>query len=685
MSAPCSSRPRPRTAGAGRSWLAVLATALLLAGCGGGGGGGTSPAAPVAPTPTPPPPPPAVQVDESRAASATATAQAGGTVQATGADGTVYTLTVPPGALSRDTTITIAPLLSADGVAIDRLVAGVRAEPSGLRFATPATLALQLPAGSALPPYGLRGFISANDGSELEFIPQRTDGSALTVAVPHFSVVGVAQFDDWLWACRPERVHHVAHQNACARLRPLFDVERARVAAEGGELDVVFILDVMGELQTWAQDGLAQRMTAARQQPLSEAFEHAVDEWTSWLHLWDVAGEQLTDRMNEFEGRLLGALIDQIQDQYRLLLVARMEALNAECLRDRGRVGYYVFQVLILDVYWTAYQGLPRPLPWQQEYCVDIHIEAFVPPVLTPGQDANVPIDIRVRFSDGVELPGQRLSVVVTATNASVTPGGGFFTSPIAQNFSLEPRARSSRLTITAAFANDFVQVRRPDGTFEVASVDTGVPRTARFGAGDDAGELELLAGPSSSLTLELTDAAPHEVNGAPLRGFARSTQFPQQDTVALDVPTATYETFAGDRFTAAASGTLTRSVQQDPGGTVTVTIAGQVTQSLEMIQTVSSSRRNIAAIVESRWGSVTATPVQATAHWDVGSTEWSGGLGPPYFSDGDGTVHQPSAVGVPLQLEPGRWCVTQQGRKRQVAGAPTTVTPFQSTVTLRP
>ncbi|MCW5610121.1 MAG: hypothetical protein KIS83_05475 [Rubrivivax sp.] len=482
MSAPFSSRPRARVGRAGRVLLAALATTLLLAGC--GGGGGPAPAAPAAPTPTPPPPsPPAVQVDESRAASATATAAAGGTVQATGADGTVYTLTVPPGALGRDTTITIAPLLSADGVAIDRLVAGVRAEPSGLRFATPATLALQLPAGRPTPPYGLRGFLAANDSSALEFVPQRTEGGALTVAVTHFSVVGVAQFDDWLWACRPERIHNVAHQNACARLRPLFDVERARVAAEGGDLDVVFILDVMGELQTWAQNGLAQRMADARQQPLSEAFEHAANEWASWLHLWDVAGEQLTDRMNEFEGRLLGALIDQIQEQYRLLLVARMEALNAECLRDRGRVGHYVDQVWLLEPFWTVYQDLRGPLPWELDFCVDIHIDAFVPPVLTPGQDANVPIDIRVRFSDGVELPNQRLSVVVTATDASVTPAGGILTAPIAQNVTLRSTVSTSTLTITAEFANPRSVVPVANG-FEVTSVDTNRPRTRTFTAG---------------------------------------------------------------------------------------------------------------------------------------------------------------------------------------------------------
>jgi hypothetical protein len=135
-------------------------------------------------------------------------------------------------------------------------------------------------------------------------------------------------------------------------------------------------------------------------------------EWYAWLSIWDVAGETLTDRRNS-EGRL-GAWIDQIQEEFRLLLIARMNALNLACLDDRGRVGYYVFEVVLLQVYWNLQGSMPRPLPWEPGYCVDIVIDAVAPPVLTPGEDALMPIDIRVRFTDGVELPDQELSVAIT-------------------------------------------------------------------------------------------------------------------------------------------------------------------------------------------------------------------------------------------------------------------------------
>jgi hypothetical protein len=68
-------------------------------------------------------------------------------------------------------------------VAIDKLVAAVRAEPSGAALLVVPTLTLGLPAGSKLPPYGLRGFLSANDGSRLEYVPQRRAAGVVTMQV----------------------------------------------------------------------------------------------------------------------------------------------------------------------------------------------------------------------------------------------------------------------------------------------------------------------------------------------------------------------------------------------------------------------------------------------------------------------------------------------------------------------
>ena len=75
---------------------------------------------------------PQVTRDQARAASGLI-ATSGGTLTATAADGTTYTLTVPADALLDDTTITLTPVIAIGGFVVGRrLVAAVDAEPSGL-------------------------------------------------------------------------------------------------------------------------------------------------------------------------------------------------------------------------------------------------------------------------------------------------------------------------------------------------------------------------------------------------------------------------------------------------------------------------------------------------------------------------------------------------------------------------
>ena len=78
--------------------LLLAAATLVVSACGGGSGGNTSSSG-------------SVQLDSARTVSATLDAT-GGNLSVTAADGTRYTLTVPPGALATSTEITATPVLS---------------------------------------------------------------------------------------------------------------------------------------------------------------------------------------------------------------------------------------------------------------------------------------------------------------------------------------------------------------------------------------------------------------------------------------------------------------------------------------------------------------------------------------------------------------------------------------------
>jgi hypothetical protein len=127
---------------------------------------------------------------------------AGGTVVASAADGAIYTLTIPRGALRQPTAITLTPVTALTGLPrpVD-LVAAVHGAPEGLRFALPAKLTITLPQ----PPSGvLLGLVLPDDGASLQPVTvAQTAAATLTVRVEHFSTVAIPHLTGDLLALLP--------------------------------------------------------------------------------------------------------------------------------------------------------------------------------------------------------------------------------------------------------------------------------------------------------------------------------------------------------------------------------------------------------------------------------------------------------------------------------------------------
>lgn len=107
----------------------------------------------------------------------------GGELSATAPDGTEYTLTVPDGALARETTITMTPWRSATGTGVSggRLV-GVRLEPGGTEFLRPLTLRIDPPGDDSLPAVTLTRADGTSHGH-----PADLDTDRLVLHLTHFS------------------------------------------------------------------------------------------------------------------------------------------------------------------------------------------------------------------------------------------------------------------------------------------------------------------------------------------------------------------------------------------------------------------------------------------------------------------------------------------------------------------
>jgi hypothetical protein len=113
----------------------------------------------------------------------------GGSIEATGSDGTQYTLTIPAEALITDTEITITPILDIPDLPMSGgLVGGAHFEPSGLELFRTATLRVALPSALDLGSDALlAGFTYDGDGKNLALGIAEAEADALTLPILHFS------------------------------------------------------------------------------------------------------------------------------------------------------------------------------------------------------------------------------------------------------------------------------------------------------------------------------------------------------------------------------------------------------------------------------------------------------------------------------------------------------------------
>jgi hypothetical protein len=150
----------------------------------------------------------------------------GGSVTATGADGTTYRLDVPAETLLFDTEITLTPLSDVAGLPFDQQPEhriGVELGPEGLEFATPVTLTMSPP--EAIPTGGaaVLGFQAGGEDATLNSFD--VNAGAATVQLSHFS--GASAF----WPLHDEWWRIIARSKARDLVRQI----QAAIAADVGE------------------------------------------------------------------------------------------------------------------------------------------------------------------------------------------------------------------------------------------------------------------------------------------------------------------------------------------------------------------------------------------------------------------------------------------------------------------
>lgn len=129
-------------------------------------------------------------LDNAHAASALVDAATGGTITATGADGSVFELVVPPDGLMSDEEITLTPVASLGGLPFAGGASAVDIAPNGLQLARLATLTITPP--TPIPLDRQFVFTTRGNGKDFHAYPPTQDTSAIQLQLLHFSAPGVA-------------------------------------------------------------------------------------------------------------------------------------------------------------------------------------------------------------------------------------------------------------------------------------------------------------------------------------------------------------------------------------------------------------------------------------------------------------------------------------------------------------
>jgi hypothetical protein len=244
----------------------------------------------------------AVTLDETRAASGLISTQ-GGSLSATAADGSRFTLTLPPGALLSDEQITMTPVTATDRLPFSGgLRAAVQLQPEGLRLLQPATLVID--GAQPLNSGGQRaiGFGYHRTGDEFHLFPAVISGSHAELALMHFSGYGVGSGSDGDVQAQQQRAPASAEDRA--------------------QQDIAAGLERFAVLQAWWVVLLGQLQGAATD---PHQFDSVFFEFLTWRSL------ALTEPMAI-------PLIETGWTYVSTALVSAIQNAQSECVRDPSRV-----------------------------------------------------------------------------------------------------------------------------------------------------------------------------------------------------------------------------------------------------------------------------------------------------------------------------------------------------------
>jgi hypothetical protein len=554
-------------------------------------------------------------LDTPRRVSATI-GRGGGTVASGG-----LTLTIPAGALSVNTAITLTPMIDlADSPLAGTIVKGAKLEPEGLRFLRPAVLSFAMPAST--PAANVIAFGSNGDGSELHLQPHELLAGTISLQLWHFSTAGASSGGSAAAAAVLSRPISNAERQAKQRIAAAHRACNAELAA--GTPNGPACADVRPEtvraLFDWYTNAVRPQLQSAANAPSFTA-EASLAEWLAW------EGE-VRELFRNDPPPACGTLQTDCEAAHAFATTAvaahakrRLDNCTgtslASQLRDVARMADFAGAGAI-DI-----TGPPLNLPDATNgdlirECAHLKIEVTAFPAIAALNTSN---RLRGRVTVDVFSGDDRTDVPFTlkvdgSLVTTFTAGGNFqttltpTTAGLPLNVTLEAEATDPSLQNTA-FA-DIEQLVRPtrERLLLVAQGPTTVP------AGGTLNLLVRVAGDGMTNDVTLTVGGPGSVGPTPVTPNAQG-----EATAAYTAPASTVNPNAQ----------VTATLQDGTSATIPITIAVAVAVSLNPTSATlpAGGTQNVTATVSNSllgvtWsatgGAIVATS-STTARYEAGST----------------------------------------------------------------
>lgn len=201
-----------------------------------------------------------VQLDKKQAASGKVSPD-GGSLSLTAADGSKFTLEVPPKALDTETTITMTAIKSLDGAPLDNnKPAAVQLEPSGLFFNELVTLTI-VPA-QEIPLKQQIAFGYEGDGKDYHMALVDPKAREIKIKLMGFSGAGVGSASDAAWAVNLAIQAETARTRLTQKAAEITQVERMK-ALLGEEDDGTWEKEMTALWKQYDDQVIRKEMVAA--------------------------------------------------------------------------------------------------------------------------------------------------------------------------------------------------------------------------------------------------------------------------------------------------------------------------------------------------------------------------------------------------------------------------------------